>query len=290
MGRHRTFGTVTIAENASGIVGESPPGIGASRTENHDVRACGLRVTRSVNVAKHIGIAAVSPEGSVFCYREMHRYCHTLIGDTGHPRVTLHNEPFEQYVAAAMRDDWQTVADMLRRSARALAAAGAEFVITPDNVMQFAVHNAEVGSPIPWLNMTDLVTSAVVNDQRRCVGLIGTVKVMFGATYQTLLGLRGIKVMSPTASDASEIDGIIFRELVHGTVRAQSRQVMLDAIARLADRGAEGVILGCSEAPLLVTAENSPIPVYDAVTLLAEGAVRHSLGVAEPSANVARAG
>lgn len=229
-------------------------------------------------MSRHIGIVAVSPEGAALCYREIFRRATALAGDTGHPVVTLHNEPFEQYVAAVMTDDWRTVGELLRRSAEVLAKAGAEFCLTPDNLMQHAVHLAEVGSPIPWLTMMDLVADGVVADGRRVVGLIGTKMVMYGSTYQTHLGLRGVRVLAPDLDDADAVDTIIFRELVHGTIVERSRTRLVDVIRRLGDKGCEAVILGCSEAPLLVGAENSPLPVYDATVMLAEGAVRLALG------------
>jgi aspartate racemase len=226
---------------------------------------------------KHIGIAAVSPEGSALCYREVFRQASRLVGDTGHPRITLHNEPFELYLEAALRSDWHKVGELLRRSADVLAAAGAQFCITPDNLMQNAVHLAEVGSKIPWLTMTDAVADAVARDQRKRVGLVGTKLVTYGSAYQTHLGLRGIELFVPTEEQAAEIDTIIFRELVKGVVRPASRQRMLDVICSLAERGCEGVILGCTEAPLVITAETAPLPVYDSTTLLAQAAVRAAL-------------
>lgn len=229
-------------------------------------------------MSKHIGIAAVSPEGAALCFRDIFRYASSILGDRGHPTVSLHNEPFEHYLAAVMRDDWHAVGELLIRSAHALARSGAEFCITPDNLMQHAIQFAATKSPIPWLTMTDLVSDAVVADGRKTVGLIGTKLVMLGSTYQTFLGLRGVKVIAPTAEDADAIDAVIFRELIHGTVVESSRKLVLASMQRLMDRGAEGVILGCSEAPLLITRDLSPIPIYDATALLAEGAVRMSLG------------
>jgi len=233
----------------------------------------------TVHLAKHIGIVAVSPEGSALCYRQIFRTAKALIGDHGHPRVTLHNEPFDEYVQAVFRDDWHTVGSLLRQSAQVLAQAGCEFCITPDNLMQHGVHLAEVGSPIPWLTMADLVAEAVAIDKRKVVGLIGTKMVMFGSTYQTLLGLKGVHVLVPDLDQAAVIDDIIFHELVYGLVRPQSQTKVLGVIRQLADQGCEGLILGCTEGPLLVTSENSPLPVYDSTALLAEGAVRRALAI-----------
>lgn len=229
-------------------------------------------------MTKHIGIVAVSPEGSALCYREIFRVAAGLLGDRNHPLVTLHNEPLGMYVDAVLRDDWHKVGEMLAKSARILAAAGAEFCIVPDNLMQHGVHLAESASPIPWLTMTELVAERIGLDGRKSVGLIGTKLVMFGSTYQTHLGIRGVKVLIPSEQDAQSIDDIIFRELVYGKVREESEHRMVQVIRSLAADGCEGVILGCSEAPLLVSTENSPIPVYDPTSLLAEGAVRYAIG------------
>lgn len=228
---------------------------------------------------KHIGIVAVSPEGSALCYREIFRHAKRLAGDRAMPVVTLHNLPLYDYVDAVRRDDWHTVGDLLVRSSRVLAQAGAEFCIVPDNLMQHAVHLAEPRSPIPWLTMTGLVTDAIAADSRKVVGLIGTKLVMHGSTYQTHLGLQGIHVLIPEQAEVEQVDDLIFTELLFGVTRPESRQRLLEVIEGLGRRGCEGVILGCTEVPLLIGTENSPIPVYDPSDLLAEGAVRNALGL-----------
>lgn len=229
-------------------------------------------------MVKHIGIVAVSPEGSALCYREIYRYAARIIGQTGHPAVTIHNEPLQRYVEAVMRDDWHAVGELLAKSARILAAAGAEFCIVPDNLMQHGVHLAESLSPIPWLTMTELVAERIARDGRRAVGLIGTKMVMYGSTYQTHLGLKGVKVLIPDGAEADTVDGIIFRELIYGVVRQESERRLIGVMEHLRDAGCEGVILGCSEAPLLIRSDNAPLPVYDPTSLLAEGAVRCAVG------------
>ncbi len=226
---------------------------------------------------KHIGIAAVSPEGAALCYRDIFRYAGELLGESGHPVVTIHNEPFESYLAAVQRDDWHAVGELLIKSAEVLAKAGASFCITPDNLMQHAVQLAEPRSAIPWLTMTDLVAEAITSDKRKTVGIIGTKMVCFGSTYQTVLGLKGVKVIAPNEADAQAIDRIIFDELVHGVVTDTSRELIFAAVRRLAERGAEGVILGSSETPLIIDEVTSPVPAYDATALLAEGAVRRAV-------------
>jgi aspartate racemase len=233
-------------------------------------------------LTRHIGIVAVSQEGAALCYRQILRQAGRLLPPGRQPRVSLHNEPLSEYIKALNAQDWHTVGDLLRRSAEILAGCGAEFCFTPDHAVEHGLHLAETGSAIPWLTMPELVAEAVARDSRRVVGLIGTKWVTTGATYQTKLGLRGIQVLAPEAAEAEALNGIIFNELIFGEIRPQSQRQVLGIIENLARRGCEGVIFGCSEAPLLVTPETSSLPVYDASDLLAQGAVRRVMEPAVP--------
>ncbi|MDP1663056.1 MAG: amino acid racemase [Phycisphaerales bacterium] len=241
--------------------------------------------------ARHVGIIAVSPEASGLFYREFFRRAEAQYGDTFHaPRITLHNEPggLNAYVAAVDNGDWQTVGLLLAESARKLTSIGADLLVVPDNLMQFGIHlaegagstvpgppgTAESTAPAPWLKMTDTVADAVTADGRTSVGIIGTRLVMEGSTYQTMLGIKGVKVIIPEPADAQMIDDIIFDELVHGIVNPNSRTKWQGAIDRLAKRGAQGVILGATEAPLLLAAADTTLPVYDSLALLADGCVK----------------
>ncbi len=228
-------------------------------------------------MTKHIGIVAVSPEGAALAVRAISRQASKLLPPHEHPRVSMHNEPLAHYIDAIRADDWHSVGYLLRRSADILAGCGAQFVLTPDNAVQHGVHLAEVGSRIPWITMTDLVARAVERDGRKKIGLIGTRMVTYGSTYQTHLAIRGIQVLPPEPSEADLLDEIIFGELIYGKFRIESQRAVLGVIGHLAERGCEGVILGCSEAPLLVTPENAGLPVYDAADILAEGAVRYAM-------------
>ncbi len=226
---------------------------------------------------RHIGIAAVSPEGAAVFYTQLSRHLSRLLPPNQHPRITIHNEPLSLYIDAIRKDDWHRVGELLRRSAEALARCGAEFCLSPDNIVQHAAALAESGSPIPWITMTELVAQEVGKDGRRTVGVIGTKMVCSSSTYQTHLGVRGIHMIPPEPAETETLDQIIFGELLYGHIRPESRQAVLGIIGHLQSRGCEAVILACSEAPLLVTPELSSLPVYDAASILAESAVRHSM-------------
>ena len=170
------------------------------------------------------------------------------------------------------------VGALLRRSADKLAGCGASFCLTPDNAVQHGIHVAEVGSPIPWIAMPDLIADALVGAECSTVGIIGTQLVTTGSTYQTCLGLRGVQLLVPEADEIEDLDQIIFNELIYGKCSAQSRKRVLSIVQHFADRGCGGVILGCSEAPLVITPDNSPISVFDAAQILAVGVVNRAIG------------
>ena len=226
---------------------------------------------------KHIGICAVSPEGSAFCYRTIGRRAAEISRPEHRPLVSLHNRPFSNYLRCIQAGDWEGVAEMLAESAHALHHAGADFCVLPDNVAHHALPMAEAHSPIPWLSMIDLVAQAVGDSGGTTVGLIGTRIVMTGSTYQTALGLRGIHLLVPDEKHIDEIDGIVFREAVFGRVRPESREVVREAIDDLARRGCDSLILGASESALLLGEEAQQLPSIDPVELLAEEAITHAL-------------
>ncbi len=228
-------------------------------------------------MTKHIGIVAVSPEGASLCHRQIFRYASAQLDPHEHPIVSLHNLPLAGYVDAVRAGDWRSVGAMLRRSAEVLSACGAEFCFTPDNAVQHGVHLAEAGSPIPWLNMTEIVAGTIETDGRQTVGILGTSVVTRGSAYQTHLGLRGIKAVVPSDEDVEALDTAIYGDLAYGRVTDTARAIMTGVIDRLCERGCDAVILGCSEAPLVVCAASSPIAVYDAGDLLAQRAVREAI-------------
>ncbi len=229
-------------------------------------------------LTKHIGIVAVSPEGAASCYRQLFRHASVKLPADQHPVVSIYNIPLALYIQAVRSDNWRLVGQMLRESAQKLAEIGAEFCFTPDNAVQHAVQLADVNSPIPWIKMTDAVADRIARDERRKVGVIGTKYVTSGSVYQTDLGIKGIKLVRPSDEDAEVLDTIIFEELIYGAICDRSRGLVMEVVERLAGQGCEGLILGCSEAPLMISATTSPLPLYDASDIIAERAMDFAAG------------
>ena len=222
----------------------------------------------------HIGIVGVSPEGAALCYQQLFRHAAVSLEPHLHPTASIHNIPLASYLDAVRADDWVQVGTMLSDSAQRLAAIGAEFCFTPDNAVQHAIQLARVNSPIPWLDMTDAVADRIVQDNRTTVGVIGTHYVTTGSAYQTGLGIKGIKLVRPSDEDTKILDRVIFSELVYGIIEEDSRKDVMQIINRLCERGCEGVILGSSEVPLMITPDICDIPLYNASDIMAEQALR----------------
>lgn len=227
---------------------------------------------------QHIGIIAVSPEGSAVCYRLLAQRASAVPDAQDRPLITMHSIPFSRYLDAIGHDDWERVAQLLQWSCETLVAAGAQLCILPDNLAHHAAPMARTESPIPWVSMIELVADAVVADGRKTVGLIGARALTGGSIYQTILGLRGVKVVVPEQDDIAAINTIIFDELIHGSVTEPSRQLVERVLDQFAQRGCEGVILGSTETPLLISDKASGLALYDPVRLLVAGTMDIALG------------
>jgi aspartate racemase len=226
---------------------------------------------------KHIGIVACSAEGAALCYQTICREALTLVGKNDHPRITLDSIPLAGWLPAFDARDYAGVARFMLESARLLAAAGADFAICPDNSAHLAWDHVQAATPLPWLHIASVVGEEAAHRGFRRVGVLGTRYTMAGPVYSDSLGRLGIDTMVPEAADFETVDHIIFAELVDGLFTDASRQAYHRVIARLADRGCDAVALACTEIPLLVRAEESPLPTLDSTRLLARAALKEAL-------------
>ena len=237
----------------------------------------GWRRARAVTL--HIGILAHSAEGATLCYRTAWLEGVARMGPHDHPEITLTGVPMHRAMAAWEAGDLATIRGLFLADARKLAAAGADFFVLPDNTAHIALEAAGEDFPIPCLHIGEVVADAAVRDGRRKVAILGTEWTMTGPVYPGAFGRRGLGWEVPEADDRAEIHRIIFDELCLGEIRDESRDVCRAAIRRLAERGCDSAALVCTEIPLLVTAEASPLPILDSTRLLAAAAVEAALGL-----------
>ena len=229
---------------------------------------------------KHIGIVACSAEGAALCYRTICREALRVVGKNDHPRITMDSIPMARWMPAFDAGDYAGVARVMLDSARLLASAGADFAICPDNSAHVAWDDVQAETPIPWLHIARVVGEEAARRGFRRVGILGTRYTMGGGApiYRGALDSVGIETIVPDAADAETVHRIIFAELVDGVFTDASRQIYNGVIARLADRGCDAAALACTEIPLLVRPEESPLPTLDSTRLLAKAALREALG------------
>jgi aspartate racemase len=229
---------------------------------------------------QHIGIVAGSAEGAALCYRTICLEGPRLLGgDYQHPPVTLDGSvSLADYMAHVYRDDWESVAELMLASTRRVAAAGADFAICPDNTFHQAFDRVVRSSPIPWLHIAEVVAAEAASRGMRHLGVTGTRYLMEGPVYREKLGARGIAMTIPQAASRLEINRIIFEELVNGQVLEPSRRRCLEVVGELRTAGCDGVVLGCTELPLIILPEQSSLPTLDSTRLLARTALRRAIG------------
>lgn len=223
---------------------------------------------------KTIGIVAHSAEGGALCFLTACREGIATLGPHRHPEIVLSAIPMALSMEGWRTGDHAAVARQLARGVRQVADAGAQFYVCPDNTAHLVLESCAEELPLPGLHIADVVCREIAANGGTRVGLLGTEWTMTGSVYATALARRGMTRLIPDAAVREELDRAIFDELCMGVFTEATTQRFLEAIAGLRAAGAECVILGCTEIPLIVTPANSPLPVLDSTRLLARAAVR----------------
>jgi len=225
-------------------------------------------------MAKHIGIVACSAEGAALCYRIICKEGTNLMGRHAHPEITMHTFPLSEYMRYIEVGDWQGVANLMLSSVNKVAKAGADFAICPDNTIHQAFDFVIKKSPIPWLHIAEEVATEAKHQNYKCLGILGTRFLMEGPVYPIKLDAIGIEHKIPEMKDRKRINEIIFDELVYGYFSSEVRVYFNEVIRGLKNQGCDAIVLGCTEIPLLLTPENSPLPLLNSTRLLAKAALK----------------
>jgi len=228
-------------------------------------------------VHKKIGIlGGMSPESTIEYYQYITRTYTQRFGDYGYPEIIIYSVSFQPYVDWPNNERWDLVAQGLSQAAQRLEAAGADFILIATNTMHLVLDQVRANVHIPILSLPDVVAEAILAKGIKSVGLLGTRFTMERNLYQDALARKGITVLIPDADDREVVNRVIYEELVAGQIRAESRAAYLDIIQKLMARGAQGVILGCTEIPLLVSEADAGLPLFDTTLLHAEAALNYA--------------
>jgi aspartate racemase len=229
-------------------------------------------------VSEHIGIVACSAEGAALCYTTICVEGTPLFGTFDHPEVSMHTHSLAKYMACIERGDWPGVGELMLTSARKLAAAGAQFLICPDNTIHQAMPYVAGRSPLRWLHIAQVVAARAVECGYRRLGLTGTRYLIDSDVYPEQLSARAIECVRPTSEEREAIHRIIMEDLVRGVFTPEAVAYFQHVIGRMKSEGCDAVILGCTEIPLIVNDGNSPLPTLDSTRLLARAALRRAVG------------
>ena len=224
-----------------------------------------------------IGIVACSTEGAALCYRTISIEGAQMLGRHDHPEVALHSFSLAGYMKCVEADDWPGVADLMLASADKCAKAGADFLICPDNTIHQCFDLVEHRSARPWLHIARVVADEARQRGFKRLAVLGTKYLMEGPVYREALKTAGIEFRVPSAEQRLRINQVIFDELVNGQFLPRSLAYYVEVIRAMKDEGCDAVVLGCTEIPLLVTPEASPLPTLDSTRLLARAAVKKAV-------------
>jgi aspartate racemase len=227
---------------------------------------------------KKIGIiGGMSPESTIAYYQYITHTYTQRCGDYGYPEIIIYSVSFQDYVDWPAQDRWDRVAEGLSAAARTLEIAGAGVIVIATNTMHRVYAAVQASVSVPVISVLDVVADAIQAQNLSTVGLLGTRYTMEGSLYPDALSRYEIKVLIPNDSERQYVNQAIYTELVSGQILPETRARFLEIIADLADRGAQGIILGCTEIPLLVHADDTPLPLFDTTILHAEAALAYSL-------------
>jgi len=222
-----------------------------------------------------IGIlGGMSWQSSVDYYRHINEGVAARLGGYHSARMLMLSVDFAEIEALQAAGDWDGAGRLLADDARALEAGGAGAIVLATNTMHRVAGVIEAAVNIPLIHIADPTGRAIRAAGLTRVALLGTRYTMEQEFYRGRLADEfGLDLLVPDEPDRTLVHDVIFDELVHGIVRDESREAYQAVVARLMERGAEGVILGCTEIGLLLSASNVPVPVFDTALLHCEAAV-----------------
>ena len=228
---------------------------------------------------KTIGLlGGMTWHSTVEYYRLINAGVQARLGASHSARCILYSVEFEEVEQLQGAGDWAGLEALMVDAACRLQQAGADFLLICANTMHRTVPRLEAALSIPILHIADATAAEIEARGLRTVGLLGTRYTMELDFYRARLESRhGLRVLVPGEADRQAVHDIIYDELGHGVIRDASRSTYKSVIRALHDQGAEGVILGCTEIPLLIRQEDYPLPLFDTTALHASAAVSLAL-------------
>jgi len=223
-------------------------------------------------------IGGMTWHSTVDYYRLINEGVHKRLGGSHSAEIVMLSVDFNPVEDMQAKGDWPAMGRLMAGAARTLESAGAEGLVICANTMHRLADDITAAVKIPLLHIADAAAGAVKRAGIGTIGLLGTRYTMEMDFYRGRLAAKhGLKVLIPDEPGRTTVHDIIYQELGHGLVRQEARQAYIKVIDDLVKRGAEGVILGCTEIPLLIKEKDSSVPVFDTTALHAAAAVDFAL-------------
>ena len=228
---------------------------------------------------KTIGlIGGMSWESSIEYYRIINEEVYKKLGKSHSCSCIMHSVDFEPIKKLQHKNKWEELTDIMIKISQNLENSGADFIVICTNTMHIMAEDIEKSINIPIFHLVDAVADRIQNKKIKKVGLLGTKFTMEQNFYKKRLKkVHNIDVIIPNEDERDIIHSVIYNELINGKIKEESKQKYKIIIENLQKNGAEGVILGCTEIPLLIKQKDSEIPVFDTSTIHAKKAVEFAL-------------
>jgi aspartate racemase len=215
----------------------------------------------------------MSWESSAVYYRLINQEVQKRLGGVHSAKIVMVSFDFAELEELQRAGRWDDATKLMVDTGRTLARAGAELLLICTNTMHRMADEVEQGAGVPLLHICDPAARKAKAEGLSCVALLGTAYTMEQSFYKDRLRAHGLDVIVPDEADRAVVHRVIYEELVCGKIEQASRKACREIIARLVAQGAQGVILGCTELPLLIKPEDSAVPLFDTTTLHALAAV-----------------
>ena len=230
------------------------------------------------NEPRKLGLlGGITWHSSIDYERALNEGVNEALGGSSSADLIVRSYDFQQIANAQAAGDWDGLAATFAKDARALEAAGAEAILICANTMHLVAPQVQRAINIPIIHMLDVTADAIQAAGLDSVALLGTGYTMRMPFYRDHMAIRGIEVIAPDEPDLTAVHDLIYEELARGVVRDEGRDLVLGVTERLLDRGAQGVIAGCTEIPLVVTQSDLEVPYFDTVQLHVAAALKFAL-------------
>ena len=231
-------------------------------------------------------IGGISPESTAIYYRLLNAAARERLGAPHSARLLLWSVDFYEIDVLYRAADWRRYRELIAEAGLALKRAGAEALMICSNTSNLAAEATRAATGLPFIHIVDALAAEIERRNVRMPFLLGTPFVMEGAYYRADLKRRfGVETLVPDESDRKEVGRVIFEELARGEVRDSSQQRLLEMIEKARDKGADGVILGCTELSLILSQADIDLPVFDTTAIHAAAASAFAFGEAISVAN-----